>query len=104
MGMVGISYWGRRDTADRGVLGQAAYDLCRALRASEAVEDSKFYWAGPDTVVLQVTADGPDPIMSPPDPACARGIFALADLADRQRFEVWIDPRTGMAQYDMASR
>jgi hypothetical protein len=104
MSMVGVSYWQRRDTADRGMLGQAAYDLCKALRASGTVEDGKFYWAGPDTVVLQVTADAPDPIMSPPNADCARSIFGLADLADRERFEVWIDPRTGMMQYDMAGR
>jgi hypothetical protein len=104
MTMVGVSYWGRRDTADRGMLGQVAFDVCKALRASGTVEDSKFYWAGPDTVTLQVTAEGPDPIMSPPNADCARAIFALADIAERERFEIWIDPRTGMAQYDMAGR
>ena len=104
MTMVGVSYGTRRDSADRAMLGQAAYEACKALRASGSVEDSRFYWTGPDTVVLQVTASAPEPLLQPPSADAARMFFALADLATRDRFEQWLDPRTGMEQYDMAGR
>ncbi len=104
MTVVGVSHWSRRDSADRGMLGQAAYDVCKALRSSGAVEDTRFYWAGPDTVVVQVTAADVTPLLSPPNDDAARALFALADLANRERFEQWIDPRTGMQQYEMAGR
>lgn len=104
MTMVGVSYWSRRDGVDRAELGQAAFDLCKTLRAADSIDDSRFYWTGPDTVVLQVTAADPDPILRPPSADAARLLFALADLACRDRFEQWIDPRSGMSQYEMAGR
>jgi hypothetical protein len=104
MAMLGVTHWTRRDATERALLGQAALDLCKALRAADGVDDSRFYWTGPDSIVIQVTAQSPDPIMQPPSADAARQLFALADLARREHFEQWIDPRTGMAQYDMAGR
>jgi hypothetical protein len=104
MAVVGVSHWTRRDDAERALLGQGALDVCKALRAADSVEDARFYWAGPDTVVLQVTTAGADPLMQPPSADAARQLFALADLAHRTGFEMWIDPRQGMEQYAMAGR
>lgn len=102
--VIGVSHWSRRDQADRALLGQAAYDVCKAMKSSDAVRDTRFYWAGPDTVVLQMTVEDARALVHPPDADCARALFALADLATRDRFEEWIDPRTGLEQYEMAGR
>jgi hypothetical protein len=104
MTVLGVTHWTRRDSTERALLGQAAFNLCKALRAADGIDDSRFYWTGPDTVVIQVTADAASPILQPPSADAARQLFALADLARRDRFETWVDPRTGMAQYDMAGR
>ncbi|MPZ74381.1 MAG: hypothetical protein GEU74_14350 [Nitriliruptorales bacterium] len=104
MAVVGVSYWSRRDSADRALLGQAALDVCKALKASGAVQEARFYWAGPDTVVVQVTAETAEPLMQPPNADAARALFALADMATRDRYEQWIDSRTGLEQYTLAGR
>lgn len=102
MAVIGVTYWTRRDGADRALLGQAAFDLCKALKASEAISDSRYYWNGPDTLVMQVFATSAEPLISPPSADAARAMFALGDMANRERFEEWIDPRTGMENYAMA--
>ena len=104
MAVVGITYWTRRDTTDRALLGSAALDMCKALKSSDDVDDVRFYWAGPDTVVLQMFAPTAQPMTSPPNADAARAMFALADLANRERSEQWIDPRTGLENYQMAGR
>lgn len=104
MTILSVSHWTRRDAADRAMLGQVTFDVCKALRASGAVDDARFYWAAPDTVVLQVSADSAEPLMNPPSADAARHLFALADLAHRDNFEQWIDPRTGMENYELAGR
>jgi hypothetical protein len=104
MTMIGTTYWTRRETAERALMGQAAFDVCKALRVAEGVDDARFYWSGPDTVVLQVHAATSEPITNPPTADAARTFFALADMANRERFELWIDPRVGLAQYEMAGR
>jgi hypothetical protein len=104
MNVIGVTHWARRDRADRRVLGQTAYDLCKALTASDDISDSRFYWNGPDTVVLQVFAKNAEALVHPPNADAARAMFELADLAERVRFEEWMGPRTGMAVYEMAGR
>lgn len=84
------------------MLGQAAPDLCKALKTADDVEDSRFYWNGPDTAVVQVFAKTAEPLMTPPSADAARAMFALSDLANRERLEQWVDPRTGMQNYSMA--
>jgi hypothetical protein len=99
-----VSYWQRRDGADRSALGQAAFDLCRALRGESAVEGSRFYWAGPDTVVVQTEAKDMDALVQPLAGETAARFFALADVANQTRYEQWIDPRTGQMSYEQAGR
>ena len=102
MAVIGVTYWTRRDGADRALLGQAAFDLCKALKTADDVSSVRYYWNGPDTVVVQVFADSAETLVSPPSADAARAIFALADMANRERFEEWIDPQTGVQNYTMA--
>lgn len=104
MPVMGVSHWTRRDSADRALLGQAALEVCKALRASDGIDDARFYWTGPDTVVLHVTAQMSGPLSDPPSADAARQFFALADLAHRERYEEWVDPRTAMESYQLAGR
>jgi hypothetical protein len=104
MAYVGLSYWNRRDGADRALMAQAALDVCKAMKVSDAVDDIRFYWSGPDSLVVQAFCQTPEPLVTPPNADCARALFALADMAHRERYEQWIDPRTGFEQYTMAGR
>ena len=100
--VIGVSYWSRRDAVDRAMLGTASLDLCKALKAADEVEDARFYWAAPDQVVFQIFAHNAEVLNTPPSADAARAMFALADLANRDRYEQWISPRTGMENYAMA--
>ena len=102
MPFVTVTHWNRRDTTDRAVLGQAAFDLCRAVKAADGVDDARFYWHGPDSVVVQMFSANSEVAQTPPSAEAGRAMFALADLAVRTRLEQWIDPRTGMENYAMA--
>jgi hypothetical protein len=99
-----VSHWQRRDGADRNAFGQAAFDVCRATRAEEGVDDSRFYWVDPDTVVIQTTAKSAEVFGRDLGGELAGRFFALADLARQSRYEQWIDPRTGQASYEQAGR
>lgn len=102
MGM-SVAYFERRDGADRAALGQAAFDLCRSQRIMDGVEESRFYWAGPDQVVIQ-TRTSKHVDWTRPDPKVATSQFALADLARQVRMEEWMDPRLGEENYRRAGR
>lgn len=104
MAAIDVTYWSRRDSADRAMLGQTAFDLCKAQRAAGAVADSKFYWLDPDTVVVQVTAESPADLNQEPTADTSRALFELADLARQTRHEQWLDPRTGQDNYRLAGR
>lgn len=99
-----VSYWERRDGADRNAFAQAALELCRATRAAPGVEDSRFYWTDPDTVVIQTTAKSAEVFGSPPNGKVAASFFGLADLARQMRNEQWTEPRMGQAAYEQAGR
>jgi hypothetical protein len=45
---IDVSYWERRSSADREVLGKSALALTQAMRAAGATS-SRLYWAAPDT-------------------------------------------------------
>ena len=104
MTVMWVTHWERRDNADRSMLGAAAFDVCKAVKAADDISDSRFYWSGPDTVVLQMTCDTSQWTTQPPNADAGRAMFALADLAIRTRAEQWIDPVTGMKQYEQAGR
>lgn len=104
MTVMWVTHWERRDNADRAMLGAAALDMCKAVKTADDIQDSRFYWAGPDTVVLQMTCDTSQWTTQPPNADAGRAMFALADLAVRTHAEQWIDPLTGMRQYEAAGR
>jgi hypothetical protein len=104
MTVMWVTHWERREHADRAMLGSAALDVCKAVKSADDIHDSRFYWAGPDTVVLQMTCDTSQWTTQPPNADAARALFSLADLAVRTRAEQWIDPRTGLDQYHAAGR
>ena len=47
-------------------------------------------------------ANSAESLVTPPSPDAARAMFELANLANRERFEQWIDPRTGLENYATA--
>ena len=99
-----VSWWERRDPADRAALGRAALDHCRALRASEGMRGARFFWLGPDELVLVEEVESLDVPGEAMQADQARTLFALADLARRTRFERWQDPGSGEAFYRLAGR
>ena len=98
-----LSRWERRDGADREQLGIAAFALCRASRAQGA-KACRFFWTGPDTVVILAEADTAHLFDDPAKPELAQAQFALADLARSTGTERWIDPRDGTTAYRTAGR
>ncbi len=99
-----VSWWERRDQADRDALGRAALEHCRALRTSEGLRSARFYWLGPDTLVLVEEVESLDVPSETMQPDQARTLFALADLARQTRYERWQDPGQGEAFYRLAGR
>jgi hypothetical protein len=102
MSMIDVTHWERRSEADREALGKSALTLTQAMRAGGA-SGSRFYWAGPDTVVVQ-TDVGEQVSEGPPSPEAAEALFAMSDLASQTRRELWIDPRSGEQAYRSAGR
>jgi hypothetical protein len=100
--MIDVTYWERRSNADREALGKSALALTQALKGAGA-GSSRFYWAAPDTVVVQTDVGGSMTEL-PPSPEAARALFALGDLARQTRREQWIDAGTGERTYRSAGR
>ncbi len=98
------THWERRDGADREALGNAAYDFCRASRAVQGMNNSRFYWTNTDTVVILGDAESPEVFERPGTPELGKAVFALADLAHQIRDERWVEPRSGQEAYRQAGR
>ena len=99
-----VSWWERRDPADRDALGRAALAHCRALRQTAGMRSARFYWLGPDTLVLVEDVESLDVPSEAMGTDQARTLFALADLARQTRYERWQDPGSGEAFYRLAGR
>ena len=99
-----IGHWERRDGADREKLAMAALDLCRANRAVDGMRSVRFYWTGPDNIVLQSDAESFEVFDRPFGADSARAAFALSDLARATGSERWTDPRAGENVYRTAGR
>jgi hypothetical protein len=99
-----VTHWERRDGADREALGQAAFALCRATRQVDGVKSSRFFWTGPDQVVILSEANTMADFDQASKPDQAEAIFALSDLARATATERWIDPRDGTEAYRVAGR
>lgn len=100
--MIDVMHFERRDDAEREALGKGAFALTQALRSAGAVS-SRFYWVGPDTIVVQ-TDVGEALSESPPSGDAARALFAMGDLARTVRREQWITPAVGEQSYHAAGR
>jgi hypothetical protein len=100
--MIDVTYWERRSSADREVLGKSALALTQAMRAAGAAS-SRLYWAAPDTVVVQ-TDVGSSMSEMPPSPEAAAALFALGDQARQTRREQWVDAGAGERSYRTAGR
>ncbi len=93
----------RRDNADRRELGNTALALCRAARAREGISSSRFYWYGPDTVVI-LTEGEATALDAPTSADAAKALFALADLARLVMNWRLAEPRAGEETYRRAGR
>lgn len=99
-----LQYCDRRDHADRAEFGEAAYGLCRALRGTVGIQNSRFYWVNTDRIVILTEADTMTDLDRPPRPEAASALFHLADLARFTGEERWYDPAVGEDTYRMAGR
>ncbi|NIA24784.1 MAG: hypothetical protein GWP04_04380 [Gammaproteobacteria bacterium] len=99
-----LQHCDRRDTADRIEFGEAAYGLCRALRGSDGIANSRFYWVNADRIVILTEAESMVDLDRPPKPEAASALFRLADLARFTDEERWFDPGVGEDTYRMAGR
>ncbi len=99
-----IGHWERRDGADREALGRAALDYCRATRAVDGMRNSRFYWAGTDSIVIQSDAESFEVFDRPASAASAKAVFAMADLARPVMSERWTEPGQGEEVYRRAGR
>lgn len=96
-----VSWWERRDSADRNAFGKAALDFCRATRVRPGMRSSRFYWLNADTVV--VANDGEmESFDGPPSPEQAKALFALSDLGRQTAMQRWGDAGAGEQVYRSA--
>ncbi|HLZ71797.1 MAG TPA: hypothetical protein VKV26_17990 [Dehalococcoidia bacterium] len=94
-----VTYWERCDNADRDTFARAALNLCRAQRTQHGIRNSRFYWFGIDTLVVQTDAESLDVFNSPPPPEASTAVFALSDQAHQIRMERWQDAAVGEQSY-----
>jgi hypothetical protein len=99
-----VQHCDRRDAAPRIEFGEAAYGLCRALRGSDGIRNSRFYWVNTDRIVIVSEADSIGEFDRPPNSETASALFRLADLARFADEERWFDPAVGEDTYRMAGR
>ena len=88
----GITYWERRDGADRTDVAMAALRLCHALKGTDGVQDAQLYFSKTDCPTILVHVDSADVLDRVTyDPAVSAAHFALCDLARHTRTETWLD-------------
>jgi phenylalanine-4-hydroxylase len=98
-----VSYWERRDSADRESFGRAALNFCRATRVAPGIRSARFYWHSVDTVVVQTDAESPealDGLLMISEVGAA--VYALSDQARHVRFERWAEAGVGEQNYRRA--
>lgn len=94
-----VTYWERRDNADRDAFAKAALNLCRANRINPRIRGSRFYWFGIDTLIVQTDAESLDVFNGLPPPEVSAAAFALSDHAHQVRMERWQDAGAGDQSY-----
>jgi hypothetical protein len=101
-----LSILERRDGGSRETMGNTALELCRIIRKRKGINSARFYWSGPDEIVLWV--EGEEAALGTPDQATladfARLGFILADNAKQTLSKRLMDPRAGVENYRMAGR
>ena len=93
----------RRDGADRNDLGNTALEACRVARAREGIRSARFYWYGPDTIVLLTEGDAAA-LDAPASADGAKAAFAMADMARLVMNWRLVEPRAGEETYRRAGR
>lgn len=99
-----LTSWERRGPAERAEFGTRAFELCRAMRAQDGVTNCRFFWTGPDSIVVLTEAESQHVLDDPPKPEVAQALFTLADLGRQTATQRWIDPRDGQDAYTIAGR
>ena len=91
----------------RDQFAQTALELCRAAREQSGVNHSRYYWAGPNEIVIMTDAEpgawGPGSA-NEPSPRTARAMYGMADLARGTMFETWVDARAGQANFELTNK
>jgi hypothetical protein len=91
--------------ADRNELALAALEFCAAVRESDAVNRSRFYWIDPNEIAILVDAEqGGWGAWSTTQPSRREAVamFALADLSRNTVNEVWGDAKAGQETFNLA--
>ena len=100
-----VAKYERFPSADRNDLALAALEWCRAARAANGVNDSRFYWIDPNEIVVVTDAEpgswGPGSGAEVSSQA-ATALFTLADLARNTSTETWADARAGAEMFGRA--
>ena len=76
-----VAKYQRFQSADRNALGLAALEFCRAARAADGVNNSRYFWIDPNEIAILTEADPGawgNGSASQPSPRAAAAVFALA--------------------------
>lgn len=101
---LGMSYWERRDAADRDAFASAALGVCRATRKQDGINDCRFFWRDSDTIMILTDAESKEAFDRRPGPEVFAAIFALSDAARAAGSDEFISPGDGMRAYRDAGR
>jgi len=98
-----LTIFERRDNIERLNLGNAAFSLCKAIRAHDGIISSRYYWYGTDTVVIMTegSAAALDSLDSAEVITAAYNVTDLARMTTHWRL---MDPQVGVENYQKAGR
>jgi hypothetical protein len=99
-----VDHFQRREGADPGAFGIAAYEYCRAARSNLGMQSCRYYWVNLDLIVIHSEAESFEVWDRPPTPEAARASFALQDLARIVQTERWQEPRAAEEGYRLGGR
>jgi hypothetical protein len=78
-----VGRWERRGDADLEALANAALAYCRAIKKQAGVRSSRFFWLGPDRIVIQSEADRPRSTVPEPQKGQPRPWVSLRERPER---------------------
>ena len=100
-----VAKYQRFQSADRNALGLAALEFCRAARAADGVNNSRYFWIDPNEIAILTEAEPGawgNGAAHQPSARAAAAVFALADLAQNTMNETWSDARSGMETFELS--